>query len=514
MNGAESLVRTLVAGGVEACFTNPGTSEMHLVAALDRVPEVRCLLGLFEGVVTGAADGYARMAGKPACTLLHLGPGLANGLANLHNAKRAQVPIVNIVGQHATYHLRHDTPLNSDIEAIARPYSKWLRTSCAASEMGRDGADAVIAARMAPGHIATLVVPADVAWSEGGALGVIPPLARPPMPSTDTVQRAAAMLRSGLRTAVLLAGSTLHGKGLVAAGRLAAATGVKLFAPYPFARMECGSGIPLVERIPYVLEQAADQLKEFRQLILVGAPAPVAYFASPGKNSVLTPPGCEIHTLTNPGEDGVGALEGLADTLSLPELQQQARTAVRPSVPSGDITLPGLATTVAALLPENSIVVDESMTSGRGILAATRAAPPHDWLANTGGSIGIAMPLAVGAAVACPGRAVLCLSADGSGMYTAQALWTMAREGLPITTVIFANRVYAVLRREFSYLGVGDPGPRARDLFEIGRPDLDWVLLATGMGVPGTRVTSLDAFAKALRQGFDSKGPTLIEISL
>lgn len=514
MNGAESLVRTLVAGGVEACFTNPGTSEMHLVAALDRVPEMRCVLGLFEGVVTGAADGYARMAGKPACTLLHLGPGLANGLANLHNAKRAHVPIVNIVGQHATDHLRHDTPLRSDIEAIARPYSKWLRTSCAASEIGRDAAEAVIAARMAPGHIASLIVPADAAWSDGGALGIVPPLPRPPTPSPETVERTAAMLRSGLPTAVLLAGSALHGKGLLSAGRIAAATGVKLFAPYPFTRMECGAGTPLVERIPYVLEQAVDLLKEFRQLILVGAPAPVAYFASPGKNSVLTPPDCEIHTLTNPGEDCAGALEALADTLAVPGLQPQARKAVRPSVPTGDITLPGLATTVAALLPENSIVVDESMTSGRGILAATRTAPPHDWLANTGGSIGIAMPLAVGAAVACPGRAVLCLSADGSGMYTAQALWTMAREGLPVTTVIFANRVYAVLKREFSYLGVGDPGPRARDLFEIGRPDLDWVMLAKGMDVSGTRVSSLDAFAKALQEGFESKEPTLIEVSL
>src|ERR1700733_6941867 len=147
MNGAESLVRTLVAGAVNTCFANPGTSEIHIVAALDRVAEIRCVLGLFEGVVTGAADGYARMAEKPACTLLHLGPGLANGLANLHNASRARIPIVNLVGQHATYHLRHDTPLASDIEAIARPYSRWLRTSQSASEVGRDAVEAVVASR-------------------------------------------------------------------------------------------------------------------------------------------------------------------------------------------------------------------------------------------------------------------------------------------------------------------------------------------------------------------------------
>ena len=183
-------------------------------------------------------------------------------------------------------------------------------------------------------------------------------------------------------------------------------------------------------------------------------------------------------------------------------------------MPSGEITPPGLAATVGALLPENAIVVDESMTSGRGLMAATNGAPPHEWLTNTGGSIGIALPLAVGAAVACPDRRVLCLSADGSGMYTAQALWTMAREGLNITTVIFANRNYAVLKREFSYLDIGYPGPRAADMFEIGRPDLDWTLLAKGMGMPGIRVTSLDAFGKVLRAGLESQGPMLIEVPL
>jgi len=514
MNGAESLIRTLVAGGIRTCFTNPGTSEMHIVAALDRLPEMRSVLGLFEGVVTGAADGYARMTGKPACTLLHLGPGLANGLANLHNAKRAQVPIINIVGQHATYHLRHDTPLNSDIEAIARPYSKWLRTSSAAPEIGRDAAEAILAARTSPGHIATLIVPADVAWSENGAVAAIPALPAAPLPSSESVERAAAMLRSGLRTAILLTGSALHGRGLRTAGCIAAGTTAKLFAPYPFTRMERGVGSPPVERIQYVLEQAVEQLKEFRQLILVGAQAPVSYFASPGKNSVLTSPECEIHTLARPGEDAAGALDALAAALSYNGSNVPAGKAERPPLPDGDITLPGLAAAVGATLPENAIVVDESMTSGRGMMAATIGAPPHDWLANTGGSIGIALPLAVGAAVACPKRPVLCLSADGSGLYTAQALWTMAREGLKVTTVIFANRVYNVLKREFSYLGVGDPGPIVRNLFEIGRPDLDWVLLAKGLGVPGTRVASLNEFAKALREGFESQGPTVIEVPL
>jgi acetolactate synthase-1/2/3 large subunit len=514
MNGAESLVRTLLASGVEVCFTNPGTSEIHIVAALDQIPEMRCILGLFEGVVTGAADGYARMAEKPASTLLHLGPGLGNGLANLHNASRARVPIVNLVGQHATYHVQYDTPLTSDIEGIARPYSKWLRTSRSSSEVGHDAAEAVAAARTAPGQIATLIVPADVSWNEGGSVGNISELAGPLLPNAQTIERAAAMLRSGLRTAILVAGNALYRKGLVTAAHVAAATGAKLLAPYPLTRLQRGAGLPRVDRVQYVLEQGIEQFKDFRQLILVGAQAPVAYFAYPEKNGAFTSPECEIHTLASPGEDYIGALEGLAEALSIRETDLLVEKAGRPPAPSGEITLGGLAAAVGAFLPENAIVVDESMTSGRGLMAATKGVPPHDWLGNTGGSIGIALPLAVGAAVACPDRRVLCLTADGSGMYTAQALWTMAREGLNITTVVFANRDYAVLKREFSYLGVGNPGARAADMFSIGRPDLDWTLLAKGMGVPGTRVNSLDAFGKALRAGLEGEGPTLIEVPL
>jgi acetolactate synthase-1/2/3 large subunit len=514
MNGAESLIRTLVAGGIDTCFSNPGTSEIHIVAALDPMTAMRCVLGLFEGVVTGAADGYARMAEKPACTLLHLGPGLGNGLANLHNASRAEVPIVNLVGQHASYHLHHDTPLTSDIEGIARPYSRWLRTSASASAVSSDAAEAIVAARTEPGQIATLIIPADAAWDEGGTVTAIPRIPRAPMPADAAVEHAAVMLRSGLRTALLLTGNALYGKGLAAAGRIANTTGAKLLAPYPLTRLERGPSVPVVDRVAYVTEQAVEQLREFRQFILVGARAPVAYFAYPGKSSVFTAPESEIHRLAKAGEDYVGALEAL-ETMVGPGRAALAREKPeRLAVPEGDISLPGLASAVGALVPENAIVVDESMTSGRGMMAATKGAPPHDWLGNTGGSIGIALPLAVGAAVACPDRRVLCLSADGSGMYTLQALWTMAREGLNVTTVVFANRDYAVLKREFSYLGIGNPGTRARDMFEIGRPDLDWVQMAHGMGVPGTRATSLGGFARALREGFAREGPTLIEVPL
>ncbi|MGH9743810.1 MAG: acetolactate synthase large subunit [Candidatus Acidiferrum sp.] len=514
MNGAESLIRTLVAGGVKVCFTNPGTSEMHVVAALDRLGEMRCVLGLFEGVATGAADGYAMMTGKPASTLLHLGPGLANGLANLHNARRARVPIINIVGQHATYQLRHDTPLTSDIGGIAWAFSQWVRSSSSASTIGQDAADAILAASVSPGQIATLIVPADAAWNEGGNVAKVQALPLAPLPATEIIERAAAMLRSGLPTGLIIAGTALSGKGLAAAGRIATGTGAKLLAPYPFARMERGAGVPPVERIPYILEQAAELLRGFRQLILVGAQPPVSYFASPGKNSILTSPESELLILSRPEEDCAGALEALGMALSLLEVPTAIQKIERPPLPTGEITLRGLAVVVAALLPEQAIVVDESMTSGREMMAATRGGPSHDWLANTGGAIGIALPLAVGAAVACPDRRVLCLSADGSGMYTLQALWTMARENLKVTTVVFANRAYAVLKREFSNLGIGVPGPLATDLFEIGRPDLNWVSLAKGMGVTGTRVTSLDLFGRALEDGFKSGGPMLIEVVL
>src|ERR1700689_4904765 len=232
MNGAESLVRTLVAGGVDVCFANPGTSEMHFVAALDRVEGMRCVLGLFEGVVTGAADGYARMTGLPASTLLHLAPGLGNGLANLHNASRARSPIVNVIGDHATYHKQYDAPLNADIEGIARAYSKFLRTSKSALEVAADGAAAVAAARTAPGQIATLILPADTAWNEGSGIAPAESVPPPSPVASAAVDGAAALLRTGKPTAIVIDGAALRRAGLVIAGRIAAATGATLLTPY------------------------------------------------------------------------------------------------------------------------------------------------------------------------------------------------------------------------------------------------------------------------------------------
>jgi acetolactate synthase-1/2/3 large subunit len=350
------------------------------------------------------------------------------------------VPIVNIIGDHATYHKRHDAPLTADIEALARPYSKWLRTSATATEVGGDGAEAIAASRSASGRIATLILPADTAWGEGGVVAPVPNIPLPPVPADATVERAASMLKSGLPTGIILAGKALHGPGLVLAGRIAAGTGARLLTPVTFARVERGAGRPIVERIPYVIELALARLKEFRQLILIGVSPPVAFFAYPGKPSLLAPEYCEIHSLARPGEDYVGALDGLAAALGVQKTAPVAQEAERTEIPSGAISLPGLAAVIAALIPENAIVIDESITSGRNLIPMTKGALPHDWLTNTGGSIGIALPMAVGAAVGAPDRPVLCLSADGSAMYTLQALWTMARENLNVTTVIFANR--------------------------------------------------------------------------
>jgi acetolactate synthase-1/2/3 large subunit len=514
MNGAESLVRTFVSGGVGVCFANPGTSEMHFVAALDRVAGMRCVLGLFEGVVTGAADGYARMTGTPALTLLHLAPGLGNGLANLHNASRAHSPIVNVIGDHATYHKQYDAPLNGDIEAVARPYSKWLRSCRSSADIARDGAEAVAAARTPPGQIATLILPADTAWGEGGEIAEVPSPPPAASPTAEALDTAARLLRNGRPTAIVLGGAALRGNALLSAGRIAACCGASLFAPYSVARMERGAGRVAVERIPYVIEQAVARLAGFPQMILVGAPAPVAFFAYPDKPSVVTPPGCDIHRLAEPRHDLDAALALLAEAVGAartpPKLQQRVSSAV----PTGKVTLAGLAAVIAALIPENAIVIDESITSGRGLLPATSGSVPHDWLANTGGSIGIALPLAVGAAVACPDRRVLCLESDGSAMYTLQALWTMAREGLNVTTVLFANRSYNILKSELANVGAGNPGRKALDMLEIGHPDLDWCRLAAGMGVPASRATDLETFAAALAKGLHTDGPTLVELVL
>ena len=512
MNGAESLARTLVAGGVDVCFTNPGTSEMHFVAALDRVEGIRCVLGLFEGVVTGAADGYWRMADRPAATLLHLGPGLGNGLANLHNARKAASGIVNIVGEHATYHVKHDAPLTSDIEGIARPVSAWVRTSSSARAVAADGAAAIVAARTAPGQIATLILPADTAWNEADGVAPVPTVPPRAAVGAAAIERSAAALRSGEPAMLMLTGLAVRERGLALAGRIATATGARIIAQGSNARIQRGAGRVPIERLPYPVDQALGVLKDVRHLILVGAKAPVAFFAYPDKPSVLTPDGCQIHQLSTIAEDSIGALEALAEAVGAKKNGEVVQQPGRPALPTGALTPDTLAAALGALLPEGAIVSDESVTTGRGFFKATAGAAPHDWMNNMGGSIGLGLPLATGAAVACPDRKVVCLEGDGSGMYTLQSLWTMAREGLKVTTVVFANRTYQILKGELANVGAGNPGRRALDMLEIGRPDLDWVGLARGMGVPAARAETLDELGRLVGAGLASGGPNLVEL--
>jgi acetolactate synthase I/II/III large subunit len=515
MNGAESLVRTLLAGGVSVCFTNPGTSEMHFVAALDKVPGMRCVLGLFEGVVTGAADGYYRMLGEPASTLLHLGPGLANGLANLHNAKKAHSGIVNIVGEHATYHIAHDAPLTADIEGLAAPMSHWVKTSPSSRTVAADGALAIAAARGMPGQIATLILPADTAWNAADGVAETPPAAPLPKVSEAAVGAAAAMLSSGARATLLLGGAALRQEGLAWAGKIAARTGCGILTEGANSRLERGAGRVQVERIPYVVDKALAVLRAAGNLVLVGAREPVAFFAYPDKPSLLMAEGTRSCKLAGIDEDVAGALEALAAELGATGLPPaRLAEARRPLLPQGVITPAAIASVLGALLPEDAIVVDESVSTGREFFPETAGAPPHDWLNNRGGSIGYGMPVAIGAAIACRGRKVLALVGDGSAMYTVQSLWTMAREGLDVTVLILANGSYNILRGELASVGVKNPGPRAVDMLSLRRPDLNWVGLAQGMGVAATRVSDCEQLIKAMTAGLRSQGPYLVEVVL
>ncbi len=513
MNGAESLVRTLVAGGVNVCFANPGTSEMHFVAALDKLDGMRCVLGLFEGVVTGAADGYYRMARNPASTLLHLGPGLANGVANLHNAKKAGSGIVNIVGEHAIHHIEHDAPLTSDIEGIARPVSHWVRTSRSSKAVARDGAAAIDAARQAPGQIATLILPADTAWNDAEGAAATSPMRVPARVPRESVVEAARVLAQGADSLLLLGGGGLMEHSLLWAGRIAAKTGCRVMAAGFNARVQRGAGRVQVNRVPYVVDQALDALKGVRHIVLAGAKYPVSFFAYPGKPSVLAPQGCSGTALASVEHDIEAALEDLAAELgatAAPPLF--LAKAARPDLPSGRVTQEGIGAVLGALLPENAIVVDESVSTGRGLFPPTAGALPHDWLNNMGGSIGFGLPAAVGAAIACPDRKVIALEGDGSGMYTVQSLWTMAREGLNVTVVILANRSYAILQGEFSNVGAGKPGQKASDMMSLERPNLDWLALARGHGIEAGRANNLEELASEFRRALAVQGPYLIEL--
>ena len=510
MNGAQALFKTLVDGGVDVCFANPGTSEMHFVAALDTVPQMRGVLALFEGIATGAADGYARIADRPAAVLLHLGPGLGNGLANLHNARRARVPMVVVVGDHATYHKKYDAPLESDIDALAGSVSGWVHRTADTANVATDAAEA-IAVSVAGNQISTLILPADVSWTEGAQAGGIS--LQPPKPAgvdNDAVALAAKVLRSNDPTVLLIGGDATRSAGLTAAARIAAATGARCYCETFPTRLERGAGVPTVDRIAYFAESVVAQLDGAKHLVLAGAASPVSFFAYPGKPSDLVPEGCGVHVLAE-HNGAAEALTALADEVA-PGTAAAVAAPSRPQLPTGALTAATVADVVGALMPEHVIVVDESNTSGVPLTAATAGAPAHDWLTLTGGAIGYGIPTAVGAAVAAPDRPVLCLESDGSAMYTISGLWTQARENLNVTTIIYNNGAYDILRIELQRVGAGSaPGPKALDLLDLSRPTMDFVKIAEGLGVPARRATTAEELADALRTAFAEPGPHLID---
>ncbi|ART55858.1 acetolactate synthase large subunit [Acidovorax carolinensis] len=511
-NGAHALMQTLVDAGITTCFTNPGTSEMHFVAALDSAPAMRAVLCLFEGVATGAADGYARMAGQPAATLLHLGCGLGNGLANLHNARKGKVPVVNIVGDHATTHTQYDAQLQSDIETVARNVSPgFVRTSQSTARLCQDAVDAIAAARGLPGQVATLILPADVSWGEGGVPCAPPPPPRPGAADDSTVLAIAQAVRAGGKAALLLGGQALREPGLRAAARIAAHSGVKVFAEVFPTRLERGAGLPFVERIAYLAELAGVQLAGIEHLILVDAKAPVSFFAYPGRKSDLVPDGCTVHPLSTPAQDAAASLEKLAQALGAAQTQPALQAPARPGRPRGKLTAEKVCKAVGHLLPENAIVIDEAITSGLMLAPFTAGAPRHDLITLTGGAIGQGLPNAIGAAIACPDRPVLALIGDGTAMYTLQALWTMAREQLNVVSIIFNNASYSVLNVELERVGAEKVGAKARSQLDLTAPVLNFAQLAQGMGVPGVRATTAEEFVRALEHALATPGPHLIE---
>lgn len=514
MNGAQALIRTLVDHDVDTCFMNPGTSEMHFVAALDDVEAMKSVLALFEGVATGAADGYGRMAGRPAATLLHLGPGLGNGLANLHNARRAHTPIVNIVGEHATSHRRYDAQLQSDIETVAKNVSTFVRSSQRTEDLGGDACAAIDAAIGPPGSVATLILPADVSWTDGGVVAKGTHVQGRPggdPPDGDRVADAARALRSGEPAVVLIGGRACTGGLLDQAADLAAATGARLMAETFPARLARGAGRPPVERLAYLGELTAMQLDGVRHLVLLDAKSPVSFFAYPDKPSDLVPDGCTVHPVAGPADDVESSIAALSAELGAAPGKGPRQDASVPDLPSGALTAQTVSQVLGVLLPEGAVVSDEGNTSGLFAAGATAGSPPHDWLCLTGGAIGQGLPVAVGAAVACPDRRVVALEADGSALYTLQSWWTMAREGLDVTTILFDNGSYAVLNMELERVGAEPPGPRAKAMLDIGQPSIDFVALARGLGLQAARAETAEVFADELGRALATPGPSLVQ---
>lgn len=514
MNGAESMLETLTNNGVEVCFSNPGTSEMHMVAAIGKTDAMRSILALFEGVCSGAADGYGRMAGKPACTLLHLGPGLSNASANLHNARKANSPVINLIGDHATYHKKYDAPLNSDVIGLSHPVSHWVESVPTAAALPDAAARAVQAANVKPGQISTLIIPADCAWDESVAPVTAQSMPQTPPAPAENIRKAAELLKNGKTTILLMANMALDERCLELADQVSQATGARLYCDTFTTRLARGEGRCAVERLGYFAEQATEQIKDAEQLIMVGTKAPVGFFAYPGKVSEFYQEGSTLHTLAEVNHDAKQALTDLVAELDAGKFKPRRVKLAKPELASGDLTAESVGQAFSALMPTDAIIVDESATAGAFTSALSGTAEPHDWLSLTGGSIGYGLPVSVGTAVACPNRKTICLQGDGGAMYTIQALWTMAREQLDVCTVIFANRKYQILQIELSRVGAQSMTKKTLDMLDLSNPDLDFVKLSESMGVKATRSTTADEFNQQFEAAMKETGPRLIEVML
>ncbi|WP_323762245.1 acetolactate synthase large subunit [Maricaulis sp.] len=513
MFAAESLVRTLINQGVDVCFTNPGTSEMHMVAALDRTEGMRSVLCLFEGVATGAADGYARMAGKPACTLLHLGPGAGNGLANLHNARRAYAPVVNIVGDHARDHIKLDAPLTSDAAGVCRPMSRWVGCVAEASDVSTMAIEAVQQSYGPERGVASLILPADCAWSDQEpSVLEARPVPGPNPVSAARISAVATALRAASAPVLFLGNDACLETGLAAAGRIAAATGARLFMDTFVPRIARGHGRVSPKRLGYFGEQALEELAGTDLLVIAGSKPPVAFFAYPDQPGELTPPGTTTETLAGPADDVIAGLNALADALdanpAAPDLPAQSQA---PKLFPDEALNPGyVGISLLRHMPDDSVICDDATTSGMGVFPWIEHGPRHDWLCLTGGAIGSGMPQAIGAAMACPDKQVFALCGDGAAAYTLQALWTQAREKLDVINVVFANHSYLVLNVELARVGAGDPGPAAQQMLSLENPRMDWIKLAEGFGVPGQTARTAGEFDTALQRALAAGGPQMI----
>jgi acetolactate synthase-1/2/3 large subunit len=394
--------------------------------------------------------------------------------------------------------------------------SHWVRTSRSSLEVAADGAQAVAATRDgALGRIATLALPADTAWGPGGEVVRMPSAAALRAPDADAVRAAAKLLASLGRRAVLLVGDAGAGeRAAPLAAAIARKTGCRVLAEFYSPRTAGGRGRTRIERLPYAVDAAVDKLEGAECLVLAGSTEPIGFFAYPSKPNQLKPAGCALLTLADARDDVPAALAALADELGAgaPASAATAKAIELDALRHAntlDADLIGHA--LVALLPEQAIVVDEAVTSGRAFGNRFAAAAPHDWLTVMGGAIGFGLPAALGAGLGAPGRPVLALEGDGSAMYTVQALWSIARESLPLVAVIFANRAYRILQGELEGVGATISGPKATHMLTLDQPALDWVSIAKGHGVPGARVQTPDEFVRELQRAFASRGPYLIE---